>query len=217
MKKIFLSPSNQTGNKYAWGDTNEAAQCGKMAQAAQKALQRCGFETKTMHWETMQEKCKASDSWGADLHLPIHTNAFDGKVTGTRIMVSEKKGASYEAAKAIYNQLAPVTPGWSENISTYPGLYELKTPKAPAVYIEVDFHDNEEVAKWLTENSEAIGEAICKGICQYFGVAYIPPETGKLYRVQVGAFAVRENADAMVEYLEKVGVSAFVTEGASDE
>ena len=29
--------------------------------------------------------------------------------------------------------------------------------------------------KWLTENPELIGEAICKGVCKHFGVAYVAP------------------------------------------
>lgn len=214
MKKIFLSPSNQSDNRYAYGDTNEAKECGKMAAAAEKALLRCGFEVKVMQWETAKARCTAANQWGADLYIPIHTNAFNGQVTGTRVFVYEKKGESYEAAKAIYNELAPVTPGWSENISTYPELIELNQPEAPAVYLEVDFHDNEEVAKWLTENAVAIGEAICKGVCNHFGATYVAPgdEEKPLYRVQVGAYAIRENAEAMVEFLKKVGVAGFIVE-----
>lgn len=212
MKKIFLSPSNQSGNVYAAGDTNEALVCGEIAAFAEKALLRCGFQVKTMQWETMQERCRVSNDWGAELHVPIHTNAFDGKVTGTRIMVYEMKGPSYEAAKAIYSELAPITPGRSENITAWPQLYELNTPKAPAVYIEVDFHDNKDVALWLKENTEAVGEAICKGICKHFGADYKAPQAQKTYRVQVGAYTVKENAEAMVEYLKKVGVAGFVTQ-----
>ena len=174
-KKIFLSPSNQTPNAYAYGNTNEAVQCGKMAESAEKALKRCGFEVKTMQWESMQVKCKESDKWGADLHVPIHTNAYNGKVTGTRTMSYDKKGEGYKAAQAIHKPLATLTPGTSENISSHPELYELKTPKAPAVYLEVDFHDVPNIAKWLIENTEAIGETICKGICDYFGVTYVAP------------------------------------------
>ena len=211
-EKIFLSPSNQGNNKYAYGNTNEAAECGEMAQAAEKALKRCGFEAKTMQWETMQVRCAESDEWGADLHLSIHSNAFNGKVAGTRLFVEKMSGESYDAAKAIFNELAPITPGKSENISAYPELYELKAPKASAVYIEVDFHDNKEAAKWLIENTEAIGEAICKGVCKHFGVDYAAPQGGTLYRVQVGAYAVRENAEAMLEFLQKVGVAGFLLE-----
>lgn len=174
-KKIFLSPSNQSDNTYAYGKTNEAAECGKIAKVTEKALKRCGFEVKTMQWETAQDRCKAANAWGADLYIPIHTNAFDGTVSGTRIFVYEKKGEAYDAAKDIYDELAPITPGKSENIQAYPQLIELKQPKAPSVYIEVDFHDVKDVAKWLIENTEAIGEAICKGVCKHFGVAYVAP------------------------------------------
>ncbi len=214
MKKIFLSPSNQSDNTYAYGNTNEAVQCGKIAAACERALARCGFEVKVMQWETAQERCRQSDAWGADLHIPIHTNAFNGKVTGTRLFVYEKKGASFEAAQDIFSELAPITPGRSENIQTYPELIELNMPKAPAVYIEAEFHDNADAAKWIIENTQAMGEAICKGVCKHFGVTYVAPEEEKktLYRVQVGAYEVKENAQAMVEFLKKVGVAGFIVE-----
>ena len=201
MKKIFLSPSNQTGNKYAWGNTNEAVECGKMATFCETALKRCGFDVKTEQWDTMEVRCKHSNEWGADLHVPIHTNAYNGKVTGTRIMCFSLGGTGHKACTAVYKYLAPLTPGISENISAHPELYENRVPKAPSVYIEVDFHDVPDVAKWLIENSEAIGEALCKGICEHFGVKYIEPtkttasDTGKIYRVQVGAFRNKTYAE----------------------
>lgn len=173
MPKVFLSPSNQSDNSYAYGNTNEAAECGKMAAAAKTALIRCGFEVMVMQWETAQERCKAANEWGADLYIPIHTNAYNNSVTGTRTFVYEKSGDSYEAAKVIHGELAAVTPGTSESISTYPELIELNQPNAPAVYLEVDFHDVASVAKWLIENTTLIGETICKGICKYFGVTYV--------------------------------------------
>ena len=33
-KKIYLSPSNQDGNLYAYGNTNECDQCNRIADAA---------------------------------------------------------------------------------------------------------------------------------------------------------------------------------------
>ena len=84
-KRIFLSPSNQTDNTYAYGNTTEAVQCGRMAEAAKAALERCGFEVKVSHLDSMAEKVRQSNAWPADLHIPIHTNAFNGQVTGTRM------------------------------------------------------------------------------------------------------------------------------------
>ena len=34
MAKVYLSPSSQVSNPYAWGSTNEAAQCRRIADAA---------------------------------------------------------------------------------------------------------------------------------------------------------------------------------------
>ena len=39
-KKIYLSPSNQDGNLYSYGGTNEMEQCNRIAQAAEKHLER---------------------------------------------------------------------------------------------------------------------------------------------------------------------------------
>lgn len=222
-KKIFISPSNQTGNTYAYGNTNEAVQCGRIATALETALKRCGFETKLMHYHSIANKVAAANTWGADLYLPVHTNAYNGKTTGTRMMAYNLTGNGYKACKAIFNRLAPVTPGTSENISTRTDLYEINNPNAPTAYIEVDFHDNVTVAKWLIEHPTEIGEAICQGVCDYFGYTYVAPKTEQkeetkeeattpdvLYHVQVGAFAKKDNADALMKKLQEDGYEAFV-------
>lgn len=173
-EKIYLSPSNQTDNRYAYGDTNEAAQCRRMADAAEQALIRCGFSVKNGGTGTMAGKVAQSNDWGADLHICIHTNAFNGKVSGTRIFCSDLESAGGKAAQAIFAVLAPLTPGTAENIKVRSDLYEITNTKAYCVYVEVDFHDVASVAQWLIENTTAVGEAIAQGICNHYGVAYVP-------------------------------------------
>ena len=175
MKKIYLSPSDQVKNAYADGATTEAIQCRRIADALEVALQRCGFLVINNKTAAMVDRVAESNAWGADLHTPIHTNAFNGQVMGTRIFSYDLVGEGYKAAVAIFDQLAPITPGTSENIKAYPALYEVRASSAPCVYIEVDFHDTVEGAKWIIENVEAIAEAICRGICDYFWEEYIPP------------------------------------------
>ena len=178
-KKIFLSPSNQSDNTYAYGGTNEAVQCGRIADSAKAALVRCGFEVKVNHMGTLAEKCAQSNAWHADLHIPIHTNACNGTVSGTRMFYYAEGSNSQKACKAIYNVLAPLTPGKSENTRAYPNLYEMNQTTMPSVYIEVDFHDVPEVAKWIIENAVDVGEAICRGVCNYYGVNYVLPGTAE--------------------------------------
>lgn len=215
MKKIFLTPSNQPENLYAYGNTNEQVQCGYIAEACKKALERCGFEVKVAHKVSLSEKISQSNDWGADLHIPIHTNAFNGSVSGTRIMCYSASGKGYEASKVIFKHLAELSPGTSENITTSK-LAEVVQTKAPCVYIEVDFHDVPTVAKWIIEHTTEIGETICKGVCEYFGVSYKAPGTSEsdsetIYRVQVGAFRNKANAENLVKKLKTYGFSdAFI-------
>lgn len=285
MAKVFLSPSNQYDNPYAYGDTTEGVQCGKIAEACKAALERSGVTVKLMHDESMQEKCAASNAFGADLHVPIHTNAFNGTVSGTRMFYYAEGGEGQKACQAIFARLAPVTPGTSENIRADASLYEVRVPAAPTAYIECEFHDNPTASKWIVENTRLIGEAIAQGICDYFGVTFKSPEqaapaktvdevarevirgewgngsdrrqrleaagydydtvqnhvnailtgdepeqpapaapveptpepeqpaTDKLYRVQVGAFAVRENAEKMLRRLKDAGFEGYIREG----
>ena len=177
MPKIFLSPSNQFANAYAYGGTNEGKQMGIVAQLLKTSLERCGFSVYLMHDESMATKVAKADSWGADLYVPIHSNACNKEVAGTRMFCWSKPGKGYDACLAIFNFLAPLTPGTSESIKVDQTLYEIKNPAAPVAYIEVDFHDVESVAKWIIEHTADIAEAICKGICKYFGITYKAPNT----------------------------------------
>ena len=218
MAKVFLSPSNQYDNRYAYGNTTEGVQCGKIAEACKAALERSGVTVKLMHDESMQEKCQASNAFGADLHVPIHTNAFNGTVSGTRMFCFNSNGEGMKACKAIFNRLAPVTPGTSENIRVDADLYEVRVPAAPTAYIECEFHDNATASQWIVENTGLIGETIARGICDYFGVSFkekeqpkpAQPTGDKLYRVQVGAFAVRANAEKMLKRLTDAGFAGYI-------
>lgn len=227
-KKIYFSPSDQTRNTYAVGNTNEAAQCRQIALYAVEAAKRCGFEALTDAVsggdDAMDKRIQQSNDWGADVHIPIHTNAFNGQVMGTRMFCYDTSGEGYKLCKAIMDTLSPITPGESDNI-TAKHYDEVLYANAPTVYIEVGFHDNNVEAKWIIDHKREIAEAIVKGLCNYYGVAYVTPDDqGKtaaptastggnmLYRVQVGAFEVRANAEALRDKLKAVGYDAFVTE-----
>ena len=223
-KKVYISPSDQVSNAYAWGNTNEHVQCQKIAEAEAAALRRSGVEVQVAALgATMAQRCAQSNGFGADIHNCVHTNACNGKVMGTRLFCYSIPGKGYDACKAVFNELAPLSPGTSENIQVNP-IYEVRVPDAPSVYCECEFHDTVEGAKWIVEHTTDIGEAIAKGLCKYLGVKYVParqeapkpaePAQGDtLYRVQVGAFAVRANAEKMLARLKKAGFSGFIVKG----
>ena len=224
MKKVYVSPSDQVKNAYAAGNTTEAIQCRQIATLLVKALERQGFVAKTNLTGSMYERVKESDEFGADLHTCLHTNAYDEKlgekeVSGTRLFCYVMGGEGHKACMAIMARLAPITPGTSDGISARPELYECRAPHAPTVYIEIDFHDVDEVALWIINHKEDIAETIAQGICDYFGVTYKAPaatqdkpQESKLYRVQIGAYSVKANAEAQLAKAKAAGFSdAFIT------
>ena len=75
--RIYLSPSDQPGNVYAYGDTNEKAQCEKIAAVTEDALKRNGFEVITGTSGSLSARCEEANNWGANLYVPIHTNGFN--------------------------------------------------------------------------------------------------------------------------------------------
>ena len=214
-KKIYISPSSQTANAYKVGNTNEAAQCRKIALLLVDALIRCGFEAKTNVTEgkSMYDRVRESDAWGADAHIPIHTNACDGKVAGFRGFYYQANGEGHKLVKAIMDAVAPITPGTSDGVSAYPPLYEVRESDAPCAYLELGFHDNKEEALYIIDHPAELAEAICQGICNHYKVKYVAqkPASAKLYRVQVGAFRQMDNAVRMERRLRNAGYNTFIT------
>ena len=218
MKKIYLSPSSQPANKYAVGNTNEQEQCRKIAAKTVEALKRCGFDARAGMDGNMYSRVEESNAWGANAHIPIHTNAFDGKVAGFRGFYYNDGSAGHKLVAAIEKAVAPITPGTSDGLSSQKGLYEIYASNAPCAYLELGFHDNAEEAQYIIDHTEDLAEAICKGVCNYYGVDYVPPKVNtdgvKLYRVQVGAYSQYANAEAMLKKIKAAGFTdAFIKEG----
>lgn len=201
--KFYISPSSQPDNLYAVGDVSEQEQCRAVAELLGKALERCGFEVMVGSDGTMYTRVAQSNEWKAIWHIPYHTNAFNGAVMGTRIMVYALGGAAERMARCIMNRLAPITPGCSDNITAHPEIYEIKASDAMCVYIESVFHDAAEEARWHIEHNEEIAEAICQGICDYYGVEYVPAGADKPSFEDV---APEKWYAASIEYCVKHGI-----------
>ena len=195
--KIYLSPSNQNANTYATGNTNEMAQCDKIAAATAKALDRCGFEVMVAKSGTlMQKRCPESDKFGADIHMPIHTNASgSGNYTGgTRVFCLNSSGK--KAAQAVCDSLGAITPGKDDAVIYKNDLYEINVPKALSLYVECEFHDTVTGSNWIRNNINEIGEAICKGLCKYYGYTYVAPAKNTKATKSVQAVSSQNTTDS---------------------
>ena len=222
-KKIYLSPSSQPANTYAVGNTNEQEQCRKIAAVARDALIRCGFEVRAGMDGTMYTRVRESNNWGADAHIPIHTNAYNGKLAGFRGFYYKKDGEGHKLVKAIMDTVAPLTPGTSDGLSKQ-DLYELNNSTGYCAYLELGFHDSKEEAQYIIDHTQELGEAICEGVCKHYGVKYVAPASaGKpaeepvkttgnriVYRVMAGSFSDRSGAQKRLQEVEAAGFVAVI-------
>jgi N-acetylmuramoyl-L-alanine amidase len=216
-KKIYISPSNQVGNIYATGNTNEKEQCHKIAKACVDALVENGFQVMCTYNDDMYKRVEESNAFDADIHIAIHTNATaKHNVTGgSQVLLYSISGEREKAGNAVLSRLSPITPGKSaERLVLKPDFYEVRATKGLALYCECEFHDTQLGSDFIINNTDRIGEAIAYGICDYYGV--VPknknsvPNDGTLYKVQVGAFSVRENAENYLAKLKNAGFEGFI-------
>ena len=233
--KVFYSPSNQYSNKWAWGNTNEKEQAEIFGDKLAALLAKQGVEL--IRADDVHPFERINYAKGCALYIPGHTNGFNGKVRGCRLFVYKTKkntsaalaAKNAAAMKAIQAEVDKL--GMSREVLVYydyANWTELSNAAAagiPAVYSESIFHDNVEDCKWYFANVDRLAEAYAKGICAYGGVTYkqaaqeapSAPEsaenTDKLFRVQVGAYRVKANAEAMLKKVKAAGFAdAFIKE-----
>ena len=226
MPKVYLSPAYHWFNTCAISGCDETTHNNLYLDELEPFLKACGIEYKRGTrrvpksnedgTELMYKAVAESDAFGADVHYVSHTNAFDGKVQGYRpiIYTGSKKGKQIAECiiaerKKIYNK--PI------KLNERTDLYELRVPKAISYYEEHVFHDNLEEAQWFHNNLRNIARATCKGMCAYFGIKFVDPyavptapESDVIYRVQVGAFKVKANAEAMLKKLKEAGFDGYI-------
>lgn len=211
--KIYISPSSQTTNMYSGQNISEGVVCRKIGEHLETALKRNGVTVKLANENlTYRERVEESNTWVADYHVAIHTNAGGGK--GTRLFCTEST-SNLDITKAVFESVSSLTPTDPDRIVENYALYEIKKTTMPCLYLEVEFHDNENLAKWILDNEENIAEAICKGLVgnSYIGEQPMKENTTNdvWYRVKVGAFKNKDNAERLVEQLSALGFPCYIT------
>ena len=163
--------------------------------------------------DTISEEIKECNTYGPDLAVDIHNNAGGGD--GGEVFYSHLGGKGKTLAENILAEIVKVGQN-SRGIKTrvnsqgkdYYGF--IRQTSCPAVIVECAFVDNASDLKILSTEAQRkdMGIAIAKGILKTLGVAY---QSEKSYwKVQVGAYLYRENAEAMQKKIKAVGFDAFI-------
>ena len=72
----------------------------------------------------------------------------------------------------LLGPLAPVR-GWP--LRPLMRLCGIRSPRAPAVLVEIGYHDNEADARWIESHIDAIGQSLAMSMAEYFGLPFTYP------------------------------------------
>ncbi len=102
---------------------------------------------------------------------------------------------SLRMAEILVENLKPVYP-LPEQVRAIPtrSLGEVSRTDAPAVLVELGYHDNRDDALWVENSLPAIASALVLGVTEYFGVPFQQPQgvrTGTV-AVQWGRLNIRD-------------------------
>ena len=169
---------------------------------------------------TIAERAAKANQFDADIYIAVHHNAGINGGSGGGIMAfvyTSVGDATKNLQRLLYEKLIAKT-GLRGNRSSplsSANFGELRLTKMPAVLLELGFMDSTtDTPIILTEDfanrcAEAIVEAIVE-LGKLTKKATPPPTGDTLYRVQVGAFRERANAEAMLKRLKDLGFDAFI-------
>ena len=173
MKKIYLSPSNQTGNKFITGNTSEGAVWYDIAVRLQKLLGEYNCETKlSKPSQTLGVRADEAKAWGADVYIAMHSNAAgtaNKGAHGVEVYYDPNKGTkTKQLAQAVLDQLKTLFT--SRGLKTSSKLIDCYKPAMPSIIGECGFHDNKADALLIMHNKDKIAQLYCAALVKYLGL-----------------------------------------------
>lgn len=178
MKKIiYLSPSNhgKNQNRCLHPGCYEDKHTRLIAEACAKYLRLNGFEVIVGRVsQNMTARCNEANSRGADLYVPIHTNAFGDPGVRYLMFMFYRDADEY---RKIFDDVSPaleaIYPGRSKaRFVKRADLFEINRPLAKSMYLELGFHTNATDCDHFIHNYDEVGRALALGICNHYGVLF---------------------------------------------
>lgn len=224
MQKIAIRGGHNFQATGAVGIVNEVVEDRKLLASAIKYLKIDGKEVLDVtpgncdQYADLAYGVNKANAWGAEAFISIHLNkaynSYAGKI-GTETCIYATGGNGEVIGKRIVDNIASL--GFiNRGVKVRPELYELRKTNMSAVIVEAFFCEAVgDVSTYNAVGYDAIGKKIAEGIVGHEikipePVKPSTPVSDKIYRVQVGAFKNKENADKLVAELKAKGIIATV-------
>lgn len=218
MPIIYLSPSTQENNLYVSGGTEEEWM-NRLADAMEPYLTASGIRfSRNTPEMTAVSSIQASNAGTYDLHLALHSNAAPegkyGQVRGILAFYYPGSVQGQKAANLIANGLKTIYP--LPNLvrtQATTTIGEVRRVRAPAVFLELGYHDNPDDAAWVKNNLDAIARNIVLSLTEYFGLPFLEPQSPRPAVVDVswGYLNIRDTPSLSAPVLARAYDGARLT------
>ena len=193
-----------------------------LGQAVAAELRRHGVivdETRTADVTvSLNERSTFENRQSYDYFISFHRNAFKPEqAKGMETYTYLNPGAKAKGlAEKIKTALVGV--GFTNRGVKAANFHVLRETKAQAVLVEVGFIDNTGDNQLFDGKRDEIVVAITGVVLEQLGIKYLSPtqvppnqqSSQVLYRVMIGSYAVRENAEKQIQKLKAAGFDATI-------
>lgn len=159
--------------------------------------------------DPVEQEVKEANAANADLAVSFHANAGGGD--GFEVFYYSKSAYGKKLATLCENHVKALGQN-SRGIKIGDKLYFIKNTKMTSILIESFFVDNptDRQIGDTEEEQRAFGVVYAKAILEFLGIAY---KSEYKYRVQVGAYRDKTNAESMKKKIQKAGFDAIIVRG----
>ncbi len=177
---LYLSPSNQIRN-IGFGDyRSEKERMNEVADVVEPILKAHGVVVyRNDPNNGLRDYVAEANKLDVDLYFAIHSNAANKRARGTEAFCFRFGGEGERFAKRVVDEILTIYNGPNRGVKEShshfgPGkpLYETANPNAPAVLVEIAFHDQETDANWILANIEPIGQALARAVLKHLAAEH---------------------------------------------
>ena len=199
MPIIYLSPSTQEWNMYVTGSGSEEYNMNLLADALVPYLLSNGIQyTRNTPDMTAASSVRQANQGYYDFYLALHSNAApEGRYGEERGIIAFYYPDSVEGqrgAELIAEELRKIYP-LPNKVTTRATttLGEVRLSRAPAVLVEIGYHDNYADAVWVEGHMDDIAQQLARALTRLFGLPFIFPmePVGGTVNVSYGTLNLR--------------------------
>ena len=175
---------------------------------------KVGYTRKNDKTVNLNSRGPLANEYGADVFVSIHTNAFsNSNAQGVETYSFPGSSKGRNLANDIHNEVIKAKLYTNNRGLKTANFAVLRQTRMPAALVETAFITNKQDVQLLKNKQNDFAAAIAKGVLKYLGINYKPSNNSnskELYKVQVGAFSNKANAEKLSNELKKKGYNNFI-------